>query len=204
MKKILSMGALLISSLALLNSCASSSVSVAQRKSDIENSKESSVACFVQMNDGTIKNYSTLKLVTSFVSTPYLLADGKMKIKAKEITAYQNQDHYAVSQKTFCCGRKSHVATETLPGFAIRTVKGKINVYCKKYYNGQVAIDEYFIQAGQNGQIMAYTPALMSEMIKDNPEAYSLFTSKKFKGSTPEKLHATAHLYNDGQLMSKK
>lgn len=204
MKKTLPLAALLISSLALFNSCATSSVSVAQRKSDIENSKESSVACFVQMNDGAIKNYNTLKLVTSAFSTPYLLADGKTRIKASQITAYQNQEHYAISQKTFCCGRKSHVATETLPGFAVRTVKGKINIYCKKYYNGQVVIDEYFIQAGQNGQIMAYSPSLMSDMIKDNPEAYTLFTSKKFKGNLTEKLHATAHMYNDGQLMSKK
>jgi len=203
MKKPLFLTGLLISSLILLNSCATSSVSRVQRKTDTESSKEPASACFVQLNDGTIKHYSSLKLVTSVFAAPHLLADGKIKIKASQITAYQNTDHYAVSQKTFCCGRKSHVATETLPGFAVRTVKGKLNIYCKKYFNGQVAVDEYFLQSGDEGKIFAYSPELMNELVKDNADAYNFFNSKKFKGSLPEKLHATAHLYNNGQLMTK-
>ncbi len=203
MKKTLTPTALLLSSLILLNSCATSSVSVLQRKADIENSKETTANCFVQLNDGNIKNYKSLKLMTSPFASPYLLADGKTKIRAKQITAYQNNEHYAISQRTFYSGRISHVATETLPGFAVRTVKGKINVYCKKYFNGQVAVDEYYIQVGDSGNIMAYSPDLMNELVKDNSEAYSLFNSKKFKGSVPEKLHATAHLYNNTQLMTR-
>jgi hypothetical protein len=203
MKKHLFLALLLFNSLVLLNSCATSSVSRVQHKTDLENSKEPASNCFVQMNDGTIKHYSSLKLVTSPVSTPYLLADGKFKIRANQITAYQNKDLYAISQKKFSNGRKSHVATETLPGFAVRTVKGKLNVYCKKYYNGQVAVDEYFIQAGDEGKILVFSPDLMNELVKDNTEAYNFFNSKKFKGSFPEKLQATAHLYNNGQLMTR-
>ncbi|MEP7165402.1 MAG: hypothetical protein ABI741_11950 [Ferruginibacter sp.] len=203
MKQPLSLTGLLLSSIILLNSCATSSISRTQRKADIVNSKETTAECFVQLNDGTIKHYNSLKLITSPFGTPYLLADGKTRIRPKQITAYQNQDHYAVSQKTFCFGRLSHVATEALPGFAVRTAKGKINVYCKKYYNGQVAVDEYFLQAGEGGKIIPYSESLMSELVKDNSEAYNLFTNKKFKGSSTEKLHATAQLYNNGQLMSK-
>ncbi len=203
MKKPLSLTGLLLSSILLLNSCATNSITRAARRADIANSKETASECFVRLNDGTIKHYQSLKLVTSPFSTPYLLADGKTRIKAKQIEAYQNKDHYAISQKTFNCGRISHVATETLPGFAVRTVKGKINVYCKKYYNGQAAVDEYFLQVGDAGNIMEYSPGLMSELVKDSPEAYSFFNSKKFKGSLPEKLHATAHLYNDGQFITK-
>lgn len=202
MKNYLYATACLLSCLILLNSCATSSISKAERKATFANSKEPSVNCFVKMNDGTIKEYSTLKLVTAAFTTPYLLADGKTKIKPNEIISYQNADHYAISQKIICCGKKSHVAKETLPGFAIRTVKGKLNVYCKKYYNGQVAIDEYFLQAN-DGLIKAYSTELMNELVKDNSEAYIFFNNKKFKGRLPEKLQATAHLYNGGQMISK-
>jgi hypothetical protein len=66
-----------------------------------------------------------------------------------------------------------------------------------------VAVDEYYIQAGDDGKIMTYSPDLMNELVKDNSEALSFFNSKKYKGSVPEKLHATAHLYNNTQLMTK-
>ncbi len=202
MKRPLSVAALFLCALTM-NSCSTSSISKAKRKADIQNSKETNSACFVKFNDGTIKQYTSLKLVTSAFTTPYLLADGKTKIKARQIVAYQNKEHYAVSQKTFCCGRMTSVATETLPGFAVRTVKGKINVYCKKFYNGQVAVDEYFIQAGDNGKIVAYSPALMNELVKDNSEAAMFFNDKKFKGSSSDKLQTAAHMYNSGQLVTK-
>jgi len=204
MKKHLPSVALVLCTLTILNSCSTSSISRTQRKADIANSKENNAAeCFVKMNDGSIREYKSLRLVTGAFTAPYLLADGKIRIKASQITAYQNKELYAVSQKTFCCGRLSYVATETLPGFAVRTVKGRLNVYCKKYYNGQVAVDEFFLQAGNEGKIQAYSPELMNELLKDNTEAITFFNNKKFKGSLPEKLHATAQLYNGGQFMTK-
>lgn len=203
MKKTLSLTGLLFSSMILFNSCATSSIANKQRKAAFANSKEHSSGCFVQLNDGTIQHYKTLKMVTSIFKTPYLLADGKIKIRPGQITAYQNKDHYAISQKLFCCGHISHVATETLPGFAVRTVKGKLNVYCKKFYNGQVSIDEYFIQSGDDGKIIQYSAEHMNELVKDNTEVYKFFNSKRFKGSLPEKLHATVHMYNSGQFISK-
>ncbi len=203
MKKHLRHSALLFSILGIFSACSTSSVSKTQHKADTVNSKETTADCFVKMNDGSIREFRTLKLVTSPLHTPYLLADGKTKIKASQIKAYQNKDHYAVSQKTFCCGRISHVATETLPGFAVRTVKGRLNVYCKKYYNGQVAVDEFYLQVGDEGQIQAYSPELMSKLVKDNSEALTFFTNKKFKGRLPEKLHATAQLYNGGAFITK-
>jgi hypothetical protein len=136
------------------------------------------------MIDGTIKNYATLKLVTGFLKTPYLLADGKIKIMGKDIKAYQNKDHYAISQAIFTSGHKSYVATETLPGFAIRIAKGKINVYAKKYYNGVAAVDEYFVQKGEGGQILAYTTENMNLMVKDDDEALAFFVNKSY--TTPK------------------
>ena len=202
MKKHLHQVALILGALVILNSCATSSLSKSERKSVTAISKEPGTSCFVKMNDGSIKNYTTLKLVTGPFKSPYLLADGKVKIKANQITAYQNDKHYAISQATFCCGRKSKVATETLPGFAVRTAKGKLNVYCKKYFNGQVAVDEFFLQAGDDGKVVAYTPELLNELLKDNADAIGFFNNKKFKGTLPEKLLATAKMYNSGPLMT--
>ena len=176
--------AILFSTLVLLGSCKYTKDSVVQRKADIEKSKEQTSACFVQMNDGTIKNYSTLKLVTGLLKTPYLLADGKIRIMGKDIKAYQNKDHYAISQAIFTSGHKSYVATETLPGFAVRIAKGKINVYAKKYYNGVGAVDEYFVQKGDGGQILAYTTENMNMMVKDDDEALAFFVNKSY--TTPK------------------
>lgn len=203
MKTPLSTVALLLSILTIFNSCSTSSVSRSQRRADIVNSKENTDECFVKMSDGTIKQYKSLTLVTGAFSTPYLLADGKTKIKASQIIAYQNKNHYAISQKTFCCGRMSYIATETLPGFAVRTVKGRLNVYCKKYYNGQAAVDEFFLQAGNEGKIQPYSPELMNLLVKDNTEAFTFFNNKNFKGRYPEKIHTTAQLYNGGALITK-
>lgn len=175
------------------------------RKSDTEFTKPENGICFVQLNDGSIRYYASLKLVTGLLKTPYLLADTKTRINPGEITSYFDGIHYAVSQKTFCCGRLSYIALETLPGFAIRVVKGKLNVYAKKYFNGQKAVDEYYLQSG-DGKIMAYSPETMNQLVKDNAEAYNFFNSfktKKAKNMMPKRLLATADIYNNGQLNAR-
>ncbi|MEO8770133.1 MAG: hypothetical protein ABI402_08615 [Ferruginibacter sp.] len=187
MKITLQPTAILLSTLILLGSCNSTKESIALRKADIEKSKEPTTACFIQLNDGTIKNYSSLKLITGLLKTPYLLADGKTKIMGKDIKAYQNKDHYAISQSNFTSGHKSYVATETLPGFAVRIAKGKINVYAKKYYNGVTAVDEYFVQKGEGGQILAYTTENMNMMVKDDEEALTFFVNKSYTTSKSRK-----------------
>ncbi len=202
MKKLLSTLALLLCVIFLLQSCATSKNTLDDRKADIQNSKEENYSSFVQMNDGSIQNYGSLKLVTGVLVTPYLLADGKIKINAKDIKAYQNDEHYAVSQTLLVTGRKSRVAVETLPGFAVRMVKGKLNVYCKKFYNGQRVVDEYYLQAGSDGEIQKYSASLLNELIKDSPEAYAFFNTKK-KGSMAQKLQIAVLLYNDNELMTK-
>jgi hypothetical protein len=166
-------------------------------------SKENAASCFVQKNDGSIEYYTSLKLVTGVFASPYLLADGKIKINAAGIEAYQNQDHYAISQLCIQNGHKSKVAKETLPGFAVRIARGNLNVYCKKYYNGNKAVDELFIQAGDDGKIVGYTPAVLNELIKDHPEAVNLLNSKKKMNPVSKKLLAVAEIYNRGQMMSK-
>lgn len=203
MKKRLHQSAWLVCMLIGLHSCSTSYVSQSQKKAEKLQSKDETAACYVELNDGTIREYKTLRLVTSPFTTPYLLADGKTKYKATDIKAYQNKDHYAISQRTFITGRKTHVATETLPGFAVRIIKGRLNVYSKKYVNGQFAVDEYYLQIGKNGMIQPYSEELMSALVKDNTEAYWFFTNTGFKSHMPEKLKTTAKMYNGEQYMTR-
>lgn len=186
----------------LLISCATDRT-IAQRITEFENSQANEPACYVQRNDGNFINYTTLKLVTGIFTSPHLLADGQIRINPVEIKAYQNQDHYAVSQKIFESGKHSAVAQETLPGFAIRVVKGKVNVYSKKFFNGQRAANEYYLQAGETGAIKLYTPELMNEMIKNDAAALEFFNNKNKKALMPEKMLVTVQLYNHDQLVSK-
>jgi len=188
--------------LILLNSCTVSKNSLEQYNSPIKDPKNE-ISCFVQMTDGTIKNYVTLKLVTGIFKTPHLLADGNIIIKADEIKAYQNKEHYAVSQKEFTSLKQSYVAVDALPGFAVRVVRGKLNVYSLKYYNGHNATKKIFLQSGDDGQIVAYTPELMKELVKDNSEAYTFFNTKGKVAAVPDKVLATAELYNNSKLLSK-
>ncbi|MDB5201172.1 MAG: hypothetical protein JWQ27_581 [Ferruginibacter sp.] len=203
MKKITQFTGIVLCLMVALHSCSMSNSSFGENRPEVDNPAETKAVCFVSYKDGTVKYFSNLKLVTGVFTTPHLLADGKIKISGDEIKAYQNKDHYAVSQEIFCCGRKSNIAKESLPGFAVRIAAGKINVYCKKYFNGSRAVDEYFVQAGTEGKIMAYSPEIMHEMIKDNPEAAEFFKSKKMKNNDAKKLFATVEIYNKNQMISK-
>jgi hypothetical protein len=157
------------------------------------------------MKDGRIRHFNSLKLVTGVFTAPHLLADDGIKIYPSEIVAYQNKDHYAVSQTMLAGGRKSYVATETLPGFAVRIAEGKLNIYAKKFNSGAKCAEEYFMQWGNDGKIYAYTPELMNDILKDNPEAANYFKNKKNKVSLSKKLQTTASLYNNNTetLVSK-
>src|SRR5438105_1362829 len=130
----------LICALISVNSCSTSKNSVVSPKTDIENAADAGSSCYVIMSDGSTRHFSTLKLVTGVFVTPHLLADNKVVIDAKDITAYQDNQRYAVSQKVLTTKKTSFVAKETLPGFAVRVVKGKLNVYSRKYYNGNTAV----------------------------------------------------------------
>ena len=168
-----------------------------------ENATVDEQPCFVQRNDGTIQYFSTLKLVKGIFNSPHLLADGEIKINPGEIRAYQDKDHYAVSQKVFSSGKYSRVADEALPGFGIRVLKGKLNVYNKKYFNGERAMNEYFLQSGDEGEIRKYTPELMNELVKTDATASNFFNDKNTKTEMTGKILATVELFNTGQLITK-
>jgi hypothetical protein len=201
MKQFLHTTAMLVCIPIILYSCSAAKASADQIKTNIQHSKEDATACFVQMTDGSTRNFRTLKLVTGVMTRPHLLADGSIKIFSNEITAYQNNEHYAVSQKTFCCGHTGNTAVETLPGFAIRIMKGKINVYRTKYSTGSGVINEFFVQSGNDGKIVAYSPAIMNDLLKNDPEASSLF-NKKGEKDTLKKLQIAVNALNGNQDIS--
>ncbi len=203
MKNTVSAIAMLLSTTALLNSCAVSKNSIDQQQATVTTANEASANCFVQLNDGNIKQFSTLKLVTGVLTTPHLLGDGKVVINAKEITAYQNDKLYAVSSKILTSKKSGYVSVETLPGFAVRVLSGKLNVYCRKYYNGASTSDEYFLQNGNDGYIIAYSKDVLKSLLKDDMNASAFFNSKTKISPMSKKILAAVEIYNKSQMMTK-
>ncbi len=186
-----------------LFSCNTSKNSIANDKQESEIMVEHTSASFVQYLDGSIQNFQSLKLITGILVTPHLLGDGNKVIYAKDILAYQDNKQYAVSQKLFKSKRKSFVAKETLPGFAIKVISGKINVYKRTIFNGERATEQFFLQNGTGGEICAYSPELMNELLKSNPEVLNYFKSKTLKENLFEKLQTTVCLFNNDMAVTK-
>ena len=203
MKKVIPAIAALCSIAVLLNSCAASQASVHAQKSEITDATETSATCFIQLNDGTIKQYTSLKLVTGVLTSPHLLADNKEVINSKDIMAYQDNRHYAVAAKILTSKRNSYVAAETLPGFAVKVIAGKLNVYCRKYYNGANAVDEYFLQNGNDGYIVAYSKTVLKSMLKEDTKALEYFNSKVKTSFKSKKLLTAVEMYNNSRLLTK-
>lgn len=202
MKTMITAFAILLCGITLLNSCAVSKNSIALDK--VKNVTEGPASCFIQLNDGTIKQFTTLKLVTGILTQPHLLGDGKIVIHSKEIIAYQNNKHYAVSSKILTSTKSANISVETLPGFAVKVLSGKLNVYCRKYYNGSNATNEYFLQSGNDGYIIAYSKEVMKDMIKEDAKALEYFNSKTKISPSSKKLLMAAELYNKGEFFSKQ
>ena len=203
MKRAIPNFALLCLSFFLLNSCATTQNSVDQPKTETESTGPVSSSCYVIKTDGSTQLYSSLKLVTGVLVTPHLVADKNTVINAKDVMAYHDGKRYAVSQKLLSTTKTSYVAAETLPGFAVRIAKGKLNVYSRKYYNGNTTVTEYFLQNGDEGQIIAYSPAAMKELVKDNARASEYYNSKVKVSPKSKKLLVTADIYNNPQYISK-
>jgi hypothetical protein len=159
--------------------------------------------CFIQFTDGTIKQYSSLKLSTGIFQQPHLVADDNVIVAAASVKAYQNKEFYAVSQKEFTSGARSYVATDALPGFAVRIITGRLNVYSLKYYNGHNTTEKLFLQAGEAGQILPCNPDALNGLVKDNNDAIAVLQSKSKTLSGTKKLLAAVDVYNNSKLISK-
>lgn len=203
MKNFISAIAVLLCTTTLFSSCSVSKNSIDQQTTIVTNENEPSANCFVQLNDGTIRQFTTLKLVTGVLTTPHLLGDGKTVIKPKEIIAYQDSRHYAVSSKILTSKKSASVSVETLPGFAVKVLSGKLNVYSRKYYNGASTSDEYFLQNGNEGYIVAYSKDVLKTLLKDDINATAFFNSKSKGTASSKKILTAVEIYNKGQMMTK-
>ena len=203
MKTFISAVVVILCSIVLLNSCAATNNSIVLQKTDAKTVNEGPAGCFVQLNNGTIKQFSTLKLVTGILTTPHLLGDGKVVINSKEIIAYQNDKHYAVSSKVLTSKKSANVSVETLPGFAVKLVSGKLNVYSRKYYNGANTAEEYFLQSGNDGFIIAYSKEALKKILKEDAKTSEFFNSKAKGSSKSRKMLAAVVMYNSSQMMTK-
>ena len=175
-----------------------------QDYAEVKKSADEPANLFVEMNDGTIRTFTTLKMVTGIMMTPHLVGDGKYLINGNDIKAYRDNNHYAVSQKTFESGHRSYLAVEILPGFVERVTAGKITIYDKKYFNGYRKADELFLQAGTEGPILPYSASLVNDLVKDDPEALKFFNSKKSKLPLLKKLQLTADIVNNNASLVSK
>lgn len=159
--------------------------------------------CFVQYADGSVKRFTTLKLVTKMFKIPHLLADDSVIIYAPQLKAYQNEGGYAVSQNEFGNGKKTFVAKDVLPGFAVRVVKGYLNVFSIKYYNGQNVTEKLFVQHLNDKEIVLCTPELLETLLKDNADALTVLSENNKALSGIKKLLAAVEVFNNSKLLSK-
>ncbi len=201
MKKVYSFYPFLFSTFLVIGSFFSITSAKAQDNAEV---KKPAGSVFVEMNDGTIKNFTTLKMVTGIMMTPHLVGDGRNIINGKEIKAYQDDDgNYAISQKVFESGHRTYLALEILPGFVRRIASGKLTIYNKQSFNGYRKVDEFFIQSGADGTIHPYSASLLNDIVKDEPQALKLFNCDNKKQTLREKLQMTANIINNSGLVSK-
>jgi hypothetical protein len=159
--------------------------------------------CFIKFADGTVKQYSSLKLVTGLFKEPHLLADDNVVIKTEIVKAYQSKDCYAVCQKDFAPSINSHVAKNALPGFAVRIVKGRINVFSIKYYNGHNTTEKLFMQTGEEGEVIPCSKKIIADIVKENIEAVALLQSDTKPITESKRVIAAIMAYNNSSLISK-
>ena len=188
----------------VLSSCTTSKNSIAIEKPIAVNEivKEENKNCFVVTNDGAVTHYKSLKLVTAILSTPYLLADGKVKIMPDEIKAYKDKKHYAVSQKIFYNEEKGHVATHVLPGFALKEKSGLINIYSLQIYAVGKVYKKYFLQNGDNGVILPFSSKLLQDYVKTETSLSNEIDLNKKKVSV-RKIFSIVDNFNSASSITK-
>jgi hypothetical protein len=203
MKTYFKWAAALVVSACLLSSCAVSSIReetpVTGKKAKNE---KNALPCFVELKNGSIRQFNSLKLITSPFAAPHLLADGKEKLQTAAIKAYQTDKLYAVTQEIFADNIRSKSAVETLPGFASRIVNGTLTIYCKKYYNGRGTAEQLFVQK-DGGEIFAFSPGLLETLLKENAPAKDLFKKLSKVNPVSKRVVTVAELFNKDQSLSK-
>mgnify|MGYP003378452007 FL=1 len=129
--------------------------------------------------------------------SPRLIADDNIIINPEEIKAYNDsKGRYAISSKLFEDAKETYVATAALNGFAYRMVKGKINVFALKYYNGRVTALKYYLQQGNKKAIVPYSAETLAAMIKDDAGAAQFCNNNEPDKNAGKFLTSVVEIYN--------
>ena len=169
----------------------------AQANTETTQAANETAKCFVEYNDGSIKEFQKLELVTAMFKSPRLIADDNIIINPEEIKAYNDsKGRYAISSKLFKDAKETYVATAALNGFAYRMVKGKINVFALKYYNGRVTALKYYLQQGNKKAFVPYSAETLAAMIKDDAVAAQFCNNNEPDKNAGKFLTSVVEIYN--------
>ncbi len=169
----------------------------AQANTETHLDTKETAKCFVEYNDGSIKEFQKLQLVTAMFKSPRLIADDNIIINPEEIKAYNDsKGRYAISSKLFEDAKETYVATAALNGFAYRMVKGKINVFALKYYNGRVTALKYYLQQGNKKAFVPYSAETLAAMIKDDAGAAQFCNNNEPDKNAGKFLTSVVEIYN--------
>lgn len=180
--------------------CATSNVSnfgTEEGESEYVNNSASTV----QFKSGITKSFSSLRLVTGVFTSPFLLADGHIKIKGSEINNYYDGRYEAVAQETFYTTSISKLAKKVLPGFAIKEVTGTFNLYSLEFYNDGSISKKYFLQEGEKGAIKLVDDVLLEKHFQE-PAANNI-SKKNSKGINAKALFSLVEKLNKSSSISK-
>jgi hypothetical protein len=132
---------------------------------------------FVEKNDGQKVTGSKISYPSSFSKSAWVSIDDQ-KFEPKDIKAYQSKKVYRVK-----------FGTENNWVWATQLKRGKINLFYyetnehKTYYDGTKYVThntstQHFVFQKDNGKLLEATLETISDMLKDNKEAYGKFNNQ--------------------------
>ncbi len=184
----------------LLQACATSNISPLEQNDLKQQNTSNNIS--VTFKDGTKTAFTSLRLITGVLKTPYLLADDKVKIKWNDVIAYSDNKIEAIAQSTFYTANVSKLATKTLPGFAIKEASGAFNLYSLAFYKNGNTVKKYFLQEGTDGKIELCNAALLKKY--DNAFSAIKDGKKNGKAINSKTMVALVDRLNNSSSISKK
>lgn len=157
----------------LFTSCTVNKTLTNQLSFDIKN-KDADQVSYVRFKNGQMLYCQTLELKNGIFTSPHLIGDGWYKIETADVAEYKLNGQLAISEEKLNDKKHSRVAVDALPGFAVQIIKGDLNVYHRKYFNGRNAVNRYYLQIGNEGPIMLYNTKDMKELIATHDELSQL------------------------------
>jgi hypothetical protein len=157
----------------LFTSCTVNKTLTNELSFDIKN-KDVDQVSYVRFKNGQMLYCQTLELKKGIFTSPHLIGDGWYKIETADVAEYKLNGQLAISEEKLNDKKHASVAIDALPGFAVQIIKGDLNVFHRKYFNGRNAVNRYYLQIGNEGPIMLYNTKEMKELIATHAELSQL------------------------------